>query len=879
MSGGSTSCERWPTSAIAIHPPSRRATSALLATIDEEDESWATAQWVVGLTRHELADPEAAVRAFREAARAAHRRHDGHTESLARASMAISLLSLGEAAAAEREIGLAGELAPPSARGLVELLAALVLQRTGRLDAALSAYARSLSRLRRDGDHANVARLLLNRGTLRAYQGAFQEALDDLSESERLATELDLWVLVAMAAHNLGFALGRRGDVPAALAAFDRAEAAYASQGNPPRLVAALASDRCEVFLTVGLARDATLAAERALTLLGDAGDATHRSEARLLLARARLAQSDLEAARREAEAAAAAFRSARRAPWAAVADYVAMQAEIRATEDVALLPSSGMLSRTRRIARLLEVQGWPVEAMHARTFLARVALALGRPEVARRELVDVESARARGSAQLRVEAWHATALLRLADDDRSGAKRALRRGLAVVDEHRAALAATELRSGAAAQGADLARLGLRLAVAEARPLEVLRWAERWRAGTLRLPAVAPPEDEALTTALHDLREARSVLRDATLAGEPSAELATRVTRLEAKVRNRTMQVASATTAAPAPLDVAGVRERLHESSLVELIALEGRLLAVTLAGGRARLHDLAATEAIDHEVGYLRAALRRWLASARDAAGTASAARAVRATAARLDELVLVPLQLPDGPVVIAPTGALHGVGWAALPSLTGRPVTVTPSAELWHRRGRRVGPISARRTALVAGPDLPGGDREVATLARQYPGARVLRGEAATVADVQGALERAELVHLAAHGTFRSDAPLFSSLRLADGAVTVYELERLRSAPTTLILPACDAARVGVQAGDELLGTAAALLGLGVASVVAPVLPVPDSATTPLMLSLHERLRRGEGPSEALAAVTQAEDPIGLAFVCIGADEHSAT
>jgi CHAT domain-containing protein len=238
----------------------------------------------------------------------------------------------------------------------------------------------------------------------------------------------------------------------------------------------------------------------------------------------------------------------------------------------------------------------------------------------------------------------------------------------------------------------------------------------------------------------------------------------------------------------------------------------------------------------------------------------------------------VLAPLQLPDGPVVIAPTGALHGVSWAALPSLTGRPVTVTPSAELWHRRGRRVGAVSARRTALVAGPDLPGGDREVAALAGQYPGARVLRGEAATVTDVQGALERAELVHLAAHGTFRSDAPLFSSLRLADGAVTVYELERLRSAPTTLILPACDAARVGVQAGDELLGTAAALLGLGVASVVAPVLPVPDSATTPLMLSLHERLRRGEGPSEALAAVTQAEDPIGLAFVCIGADEHSA-
>ena len=382
--------------------------------------------------------------------------------------MAISLLSLGDAAAAEREITHAGELAPPSARGLVELLVALLLQRTGRLDAALSAYGRSLTRLRRDGDHANVARLLLNRGTLRAYQGAFQAALDDLGESERLATELDLWVLVAMAAHNLGFALGRRGDVPAALAAFDRAEAAYASQGDPPRLVAALASDRCEVFLTVGLARDATLAAERALTLLGDAGDATHRSEARLLLARARLAQSDLDGARREAEAAAAAFRSARRAPWAAVADYVAMQAEIRATEDVAVLPSGGMLARTRRIARLLEVQGWPVEAMHVRTFLARVALALGRPEVgaagARRRR---ERARptARRSCGWRPGTPPPSSASPTTTGPAPSAPSGAGSGWSTSTEPR--LAATELRSGAAAQGADLARLGLRLAVAD----------------------------------------------------------------------------------------------------------------------------------------------------------------------------------------------------------------------------------------------------------------------------------------------------------------------------------------------------------------------------------------------------------------------------
>jgi tetratricopeptide (TPR) repeat protein len=850
----------------------------LLDGLPPDDPAWPTGHWVLGLTHHELGALPQALASYRAAVRSAVEQRDVHTESLARAGMAISLLSLGDASAAEREIARAGDLAPPSARGLVDLLVALVLQRTGQLDASLAAYRRALTRLRRAGDDANVARLLLNRGTLRAYQGEHQASLADLRESERLATEHELWVLVAMAAHNLGFALGRRGDVPSALAAFDRAEAAYASQGDPPRLVAALASDRCEVFLSVGLARDAAEAAERALLLLGAQGDASHHAEARLLLARARLAQGDVVTAGVEAAAAARSFRSARRAPWAAVAEYVGMQAEIVATQDDAEPPFTDMLARTRRIARLLEVQGWPVEALHVRTFLARVALALDRPEVARRELADVVGDRRRGSAQLRVEAWHATALLRLADDDRAGAKRALRRGLAVVDEHRAALGATELRSGPAAQAAELARLGLRLAVREGRPAEVIQWVERWRAGTLRLPAVAPPDDAALTAALQDLREARSDLRHATLEGDAAPGLATQITRLEAVVRSRTMRASSTAVEPPGALDLAGLRACLGATSLVELIALEGRLLAVTLIDGRARLQDLAGIDEVALEQGYLRAALRRLLVAPEGDPSATSASRAVGATAARLDQLLISPLHLPDGPVVIVPTGALHGLSWAALPSLSRRALTVSPSAELWHRRSRSAN-VPAGRVALVAGPDLPGGDREVRRLARHYPGANVLRGAAASAVRVRDAIEGADLVHMAAHGTFRADAPLFSALRLADGPLTVYELERLAAAPDTLILPACDAALLEVRPGDELLGTAAALLSLGVASVVAPLLPVPDVATAPLMLSLHERLRQGSSPSAALAeAAAERDDPVALAFVCIGAGEGSA-
>lgn len=845
----------------------------VLAALDDDSPDRGTASWVVGLAHHELGDAAAAVASFTSAVERSRAARDAHTEAVARASMAISLLSLGQAQAAEREIATASRSAPPTARGLVRMLEALVLQRTGHLDAALSAYAGALSRLRRDGDEHNVARLLLNRGTLLAYQGRFAEALSDLADSEQLARHLDLRVLTAMAAHNLGFAAGRRGDVPAALAAFDRARTAYAQLGDPPRLVAALAADRCEVFLDAGLSRDAVDAARQALELMGTGGDATHRSEARLLLARALLAHGDLAEAAVEAGAAATTFRRARRGSWATQADYFALRAEIESLQEVAARPRAAVLHRAQRIARDLDGTGWPVEAMHARTFVARVAIARGEHHVARAELSNLSAARSRRSAALQVQTWHATALLRQAEGDTAGARRALRRGLRVVDEHRAALGATELRAAATVHGTELARMGLRLALADGQPWEVLRWAERWRAGALRLPPVSPPADPALDAALQELRERR---------GEgPSA----RVRDLERQIRERTLRASDATDRDADALDVAGLRAALDGRTLVELVALERRLHAVCIRDGRARLVDVGAVGPVLDEQRYLRMSHRRLLRERPGSPEAARAADAMTAAATRLDRMLLAPLRLDAGPTVVVPTGALHGLSWSALPTLASSPVTVAPSAALWHRRGAPVEPPDPRRIALVVGPGLPGGAAEVDRLRRRYQGATVLRGRAATVAAVLGAMDRADLVHLAAHGSFRADSPLFSALTLEDGPLTVFDLERVRRAPTTVLLPACDAAVADVQVGDELLGTAAAMIGLGVRSVLAPLLPVPDEATSILMLAVHDALGAGLGPSEALAAAAAAsgDDPyarsVAASFVVVGAAEGGAT
>ncbi|MDI5943953.1 CHAT domain-containing protein, partial [Micromonospora sp. DH15] len=148
-----------------------------------------------------------------------------------------------------------------------------------------------------------------------------------------------------------------------------------------------------------------------------------------------------------------------------------------------------------------------------------------------------------RGTAPGRAQGWHARALShRLAGDDRAAA-RALRRGLVVLDSHRASLGATELRAHSGAYGQELAAEGLDIAVRSGAPARVLAWAERWRASAVRTRAALPPADPDLFAALTELRLVSSLLEDTLLAGRPAHALRGRQARLEQHIRDLSRRV------------------------------------------------------------------------------------------------------------------------------------------------------------------------------------------------------------------------------------------------------------------------------------------------------------------------------------------------
>ena len=231
------------------------------------------------------------------------------------------------------------------------------------------------------------------------------------------------------------------------------------------------------------------------------------------------------------------------------------------------------------------------------------------------------------------------------------------------------------------------------------------------------------------------------------------------------------------------------------------------------------------------------------------------------------------------DRPVVVSPTSALHAAPWGLLPVLAGVPHSVVPSGRLWLRARERAGvPSGSGRSVFVSGPGLTTGGAEIDVVAPHYAAAVVLRHEAATVDATLEALDGAALAHVAAHGHFRADSPLFSSLDLADGPLLVHDFERMATPPYRVVLSACDSGVLAPVGAGELLGLVAALLAVGTAGVVASVAVVNDEATVDVMVDVHAGLEAGDDLAGALlrARTAAADDPLrsaaAAAFLALG-------
>lgn len=787
-----------------------------------------------------------------------------HRAALGRLTLSVMHAAAGQFSAALEEADLAEPMLSGTEHG--ELLAqrGVVYGRIGRYPEALECFTTALRHLRGSDAATWRARIYNNRGYLHMLRGASARAEADFRRGIALCEDLGLAAGVALTSDNLGRLLAQRGDIPAALHWLDRAEKARIEfgMGTAPTLL-----DKAETLLSAGLASEARAYAANAVTALVAQSRAADLAEARLTLSRCLIADRAPTDALTQANLAHREFARQGRPAWAALARLEATRSRWLAGE------------RGKRLIRLalaaavsLDTLGWPAAAIEARLVAGRVLLSRGAIAEATTVLASAARARSRGTADLRARAWAATAVLRRADGDRSGAFRALSAGLSVVADHAAALGATDLRAHAGVLAQELADVGVELAAETGDARTLLVWCELSRGSVLRHRPVRPPRDRALATELTELRRVVAAAEDPTTADAKRAELLSDQQRLERSVRDRTRHLRGTRAPLLERLDVTGLTAELGERAFVEFVIVGTRLHAVSVCAGRVRHRDLGDSAEVMTEAGALRFALHRIARRHGSAASLGAANALLRHAADRLDHMLFGPLEdvLGTRELVVVPTMALHALPWGTLPRLVGRPVSAAPSASTWLRAARRRTRARPSRPVLVAGPGLSHAGSEIAALAQDYPDAIRLTGAAATADAVRAALDGASLAHLACHGTFRADNAQFSSLRLADGPLMVYDLERLRRPPTRIVLSACDAGLSAVRPGDELMGLAASLFAMGTQTLVASVAPVDDAETERLMVELHRRLARGTSPARALADSQQRVEVAG--FTCFG-------
>lgn len=152
------------------------------------------------------------------------------------------------------------------------------------------------------------------------------------------------------------------------------------------------------------------------------------------------------------------------------------------------------------------------------------------------------------------------------------------------------------------------------------------------------------------------------------------------------------------------------------------------------------------------------------------------------------------------------------------------------------------------------VEDPSIPAAAAEARAVAERLPGTEVHVGESATVEALRSAVSRSGILHMACHGLFRSDNPMFSALKLHDGWLLAADAMTLDLPGALVILSACESGRNEVIGGDEVLGLTRAFLGAGAATLVVSLWLVQDETTAELMGGWYERLRDGEGRAAAL-------------------------
>jgi CHAT domain-containing protein/tetratricopeptide (TPR) repeat protein len=312
----------------------------------------------------------------------------------------------------------------------------------------------------------------------------------------------------------------------------------------------------------------------------------------------------------------------------------------------------------------------------------------------------------------------------------------------------------------------------------------------------------------------------------------------------------------NATLEAPADFSLEKLQADLpRDATLIEYFSAGDRIVAAVVTRKEIQILPVTVLSRVAHFLQLLRFQLSKFRM------GSEYILRfeepLLRATHSHLESLyseLIAPLRplLQGKHLIIVPHGPLHFLPFHALRNgeeylCDAFTISYAPSATVFSACQEK--PASENTSSLIFGiadERAPRILQEAESVAKLLPQSSLHLGEQATSSVLREKGANCGVVHIATHGIYRQDNPMFSGIRLGDGYLNLYDLYQMRLNAKLVTLSGCATGMNFVAAGDELLGLQRGLFCAGATTLLLSLWDVHDQSTSQLMQRFYQEYMR---------------------------------
>ncbi|HEV3419424.1 MAG TPA: CHAT domain-containing protein [Candidatus Acidoferrum sp.] len=792
--------------------------------------------------------------------------------------------------AVERAREIFSRLGDPWRLARLEINVGNIYHRQDRFEESIAHYENAYRDLMPYKDAEGIAVVLSNMAVCLISLNDFPRALATYQRARAFCQENNMPLLVAQADYNIAYLYYLRGEYSHAIEALYAARRACEATGDAYHF-ALCHLDLSDIYLELNLSEEAREMAHEGFLRFEKLGMGYESAKTLANEATAYAQQGKTVQALERFTKAREMFGREKNLVWPWLIDlYQGL-----------LLFHEGRYFESRRLcaaaATFFDQSVLPGKAVLAHLLLARIALQVGDPAEAQKE-TDISLARL---AQLEtpVLAYQAHLLqgqLAQARNDRPSALRAFLEAKESLETMRSRLHGEELKISFLKNRMQVYEALLDLFISgdgsDATTEEALAWMEAAKSRSMiemifqsgqSLPLGDAGQSD-LVRRIRDLREELNwyyhrieleQLRPEERSGERldtlqkkaqshEKELLRTLRELPARERENT------TLEAPSDLSVEQLQSSLPpDATLIEYFSTGDRLLAAVINRDEITILPVTVLPRVTHILQLLRFQLSKFRM------GSEYVRRfedpLLRATQSHLESLygeLIAPLRqyCPGKSLIIVPHGPLHFLPFHALRSgeeylSDAFTISYAPSASVFFACQEKS--ASANTSSLVFGiadERAPQILQEAQSVAALLPHSSLRTGNEATSSLLREKGPQTGLLHIATHGVYRQDNPMFSGIRLGDGYLNLFDLYQMRLNANLVTLSGCATGMNFVAAGDELLGLQRGLFYAGASTLLLSLWDVHDQSTSELMqLFYHEYLRTGEMASALQHAMQQ--------------------